>query len=161
MIKSLHEQQRELDEFKFELAAREEYERNMRLDSKDIPDHIKRLMPQEARPTPAIPLPEQFALHAEQSEKELQSEIVRQLNDRCLAYEWKSMVKKNTGTVGCPDFIVCLPKGVFLAIECKVGKNDLSEKQNEFRNQVELNGGLWMTVWDAEPVRQILRAHCL
>ena len=52
--------------------------------------------------------------------------------DPAVVYGHARMDKKSTYTEGFPDFILLLPGGVTLLIECKVGANDLSEAQQIF-----------------------------
>jgi hypothetical protein len=79
----------------------------------------------------------------------------------CLAWLWANKVfhwrqnsgayKSEAGTwvrygfTGCPDIIaVAKGTGQFVGIECKAGKNDLSEHQKRFRDRLEAEGGLYI-----------------
>jgi VRR-NUC domain len=42
---------------------------------------------------------------------------------------------------GISDIVGILPSGRFLAVECKIGKNDLTAEQRDFLEMVERNGG--------------------
>ncbi len=128
--------------------------------SKDIENHPRREALTGEKGPQAPSLETQFQLHAEQSEKELQDETAALLKRFGVWSNWSRTDKRTTNTLGCPDFVCCLPKGVFLAIECKVGGNKLTDEQNVARNAIEIMGGLYLVAYEAEPVRQILRAHC-
>lgn len=46
------------------------------------------------------------------------------------------------GKVGSGDIFAILPGGMFLSIECKVGRDDLSDDQIQFASDVQCAGGM-------------------
>lgn len=74
---------------------------------------------------------------------------------------------KKTGTyyknprlrAGVADILGVLPVyGTLLAIECKVGKNKLTEKQKEFKSDIEKNTGLYILAYTLEDVIEAVSA---
>lgn len=57
---------------------------------------------------------------------------------------------------GTSDKTVCLPGGAFCAVECKAGKNGLSEAQERYQARVERLGGLYIVARSAADVRVAL-----
>lgn len=130
----------------------------MRLDSKDIPDHIKRLMPRMEQPAPSIPIETQFELRTEQSERELQDTIESMLRLRDILPLRQRMDKPTSGAVGWPDFTFAIGGEAF-AVECKVGSNDLSDAQKRVKAQLELNGWTYILARSTEPIRELLKSN--
>ena len=52
------------------------------------------------------------------------------------------------GKVGSSDILAVLPGGTFLAVECKVGRDVLSDKQIQFFSDVQCAGGVALEVRD-------------
>lgn len=127
--------------------------------TEQLKDHPRRDSLTGTKMPPSVPLPEQFQLHNEQSENELQETIEGLLKRAGVAYQRSRMDKPTTQTLGAPDFTVCLPTGKYLGIECKVGTNKLTDDQASFSNTVLANDGLFMVVNDAETVRKLLNAY--
>ena len=61
------------------------------------------------------------------------------------------------GTAGIPDIIVCY-RGRFIALECKVGKNNPTVLQAQTIRQIIAAGGYAMVVRTLEEVRQVIAA---
>lgn len=80
-------------------------------------------------------------------ERELHKLILNDLNRRRSEGEpiwWvhSRMDRKNTATIGTPDFIVCLA-GRCYGMECKVGKNALTIEQGAEGARIMLAGGMF------------------
>ena len=52
------------------------------------------------------------------------------------------------GVKGQPDIIGIMPRGQFLGIECKVGRDTLRPEQTQFLDCIEAQGGLVLVVHD-------------
>ena len=61
------------------------------------------------------------------------------------------------GTAGIPDIIVCY-KGIFLAFECKVGKNKPTVLQEVTIRQILRAGGYALVVRSVDEVKEIIQA---
>ena len=88
-------------------------------------------------------------------ETALVAECVKILRARgCLAWRQNVGARKcgdrfvRFGFPGLSDIIGLTPKGRFIAIECKVGNNPVSEEQREFLTSVTGRNGLAMVVRD-------------
>ena len=57
---------------------------------------------------------------------------------------------------GIPDIISCY-KGLFLGIECKVGKNKMSKVQEEHRDEILAAGGIHILAYNLEDVKKIIK----
>lgn len=65
------------------------------------------------------------------------------------------------GLVGSSDILGILPNGQFLAVECKREKGGrLSDKQIEFINKINENGGFAICVNSLYDLESKLYAHC-
>lgn len=65
------------------------------------------------------------------------------------------------GLVGSSDILGILPNGQFLAVECKREKGGhLSDKQKEFINKINENGGFAICVNSLYDLESKLYAHC-
>ena len=62
-------------------------------------------------------------------EADLQSAIVAELKARRIYFVQSRMDKAPTNGIGTPDFIIALPDGKALWIECKTAKGKLSREQ--------------------------------
>ena len=62
-----------------------------------------------------------------------------------------------TGKKGCPDITVCLPNGLFLAIEVKTLAGQLSSSQKGTKGLIESLGGYYHVVRSVEDVSLILK----
>ena len=56
---------------------------------------------------------------------------------------------------GIPDIISCY-KGLFIGIECKIGKNKMSKLQEEHRDQILAAGGIHILAYNIEDVKKII-----
>ena len=56
---------------------------------------------------------------------------------------------------GIPDIISCY-KGLFIGIECKIGKNKMSKLQEEHRDQILAAGGIHILAYNLEDVKKII-----
>ena len=71
------------------------------------------------------------------------------------AYEFKvhgSIYMK----AGIPDIISCY-KGLFIAIECKVDKNKMSEVQKAHKEMIEKAGGIHICAYNLDDVKKVLK----
>ena len=50
---------------------------------------------------------------------------------------------------GTPDIVGCLPDGRFIGVECKVGKDRLSDHQECFARAIRVRGGLFIAARDS------------
>ena len=58
---------------------------------------------------------------------------------------------------GVSDILACQPKtGHFIAIECKVGRNQATPEQLEFLAEVEKCGGIAILAYQLEDVMEVL-----
>ena len=57
---------------------------------------------------------------------------------------------------GIPDIISCY-KGLFIGIECKIGKNKMSKLQEEHRDQILAAGGIHILAYKLEDVIKIFK----
>ena len=98
--------------------------------------------------TKAFRIPPSAASVAEDlAEKDLQESFSQYLRMRQIPFFRQMMHKRSTAIVGTPDFIVCLPpEGRFVAIECKVGRNDLTDEQKRVRDQIISAGAPYYVV---------------
>ena len=56
---------------------------------------------------------------------------------------------------GIPDIISCY-KGLFIGIECKIGKNKMSKLQEEHRDQILAAGGIHILAYNLDDVKKII-----
>jgi hypothetical protein len=79
-------------------------------------------------------------------EGRVKAKIVTALN-KIGAYYFFPVANPYYGKRGVPDIIVCLPpKGAFMAIECKAGKNVATELQERNLRDINICGGIAKTV---------------
>jgi hypothetical protein len=76
-------------------------------------------------------------------ESKVKAKCVAQLKAMGAVYFYP--VTGGYGTNGVSDIIVCY-EGLYIAIECKAGKNTLSELQKVFLENVESAGGLALMI---------------
>jgi len=89
------------------------------------------------------------------SEQKLQAKILEWLKNNGF-YAIKTIVTNKKGT---PDIIACSPKGRFVAIEVKYGKNTLTKLQEYTLNLVKVNNGIAIAAWDLETVISALTSE--
>lgn len=86
-------------------------------------------------------------------EKKLQDKVVRYLKDRgiyCL-----NLYGDGRSGKGKPDIIACI-KGKFVAMELKVGANDMQADQVIHKRRIEKSGGLHYTPYSMDEVIKIV-----
>lgn len=86
-------------------------------------------------------------------EKKLQDKVVRYLKDRgiyCL-----NLYGDGRSGKGKPDIIACI-KGKFVAMELKVGANDMQADQVIHKRRIEKSGGLHYTPYTIDDVIKIV-----
>jgi hypothetical protein len=76
-------------------------------------------------------------------ESKVKAKCVAQLKAMGAVYFYP--VTGGYGTNGVSDIVACY-KGLYVAIECKAGKNKLSELQKVFLEKVEAAGGLALMI---------------
>lgn len=54
------------------------------------------------------------------------------------------------GRVGSPDIIGMTPGGRFLGVECKSGKNKLSDQQEVFKTDTLAHNGIYITAYSVD-----------
>lgn len=59
------------------------------------------------------------------------------------------------GKVGSADILGCLPDGRFLAVECKAGRNGLTNQQREFLDNINKCNGLAICVRSVDDLIQV------
>lgn len=88
-------------------------------------------------------------------EKDLQIGMCNLLNLRGIWYQRQRMDRKSTGTSGCPDFLFSI-NGKAIAVEAKVGKNDLSPDQEDAIHHMKKNGWKVYVVKSIEEFKKVL-----
>lgn len=114
-----------------------------------LPDHfLKRMSPEDRKSLgkAGVLASEAAATFADKSERAMQSEIQAYCDQRGWFCSRARMDKRSTLRTGTPDFVICLPftrgvenVGLFLAIECKMKGNVLSDDQ--FRERAKILSG--------------------
>lgn len=100
---------------------------------------------------------ELFVKRLNQKGKNSETKLQRKVQDYLKsigAYEFKvhgSVYMK----AGIPDIIACY-KGLFIGIECKVGKNKMSDLQISHKHQIEKAGGIHILAYSLEDVKNVL-----
>ena len=89
-----------------------------------------------------------------------ESDLIRKIADYLKTVKGLFFWKEHGGmygTAGIPDIIVCY-RGRFIALECKVGKNNPTVLQAQTIRQIIAAGGYAMVVRTLEEVRQVIAA---
>ena len=86
-------------------------------------------------------------------EKKLQDKVVRYLKDRGIYY--LNLYGDGRSGKGKPDIIACI-KGKFVAMELKVGANDMQADQVIHKRRIEKSGGLHYTPYNMDEVIKIV-----
>lgn len=73
-------------------------------------------------------------------ERELHRQIFAECNRRALVLFHGSMAHKTRRTVGEPDFVILLPMGRMLLVECKTSTGTLSDEQKDMQIRAALLG---------------------
>lgn len=92
------------------------------------------------------------------SEKQLQKEISQLLNLRGIWFAWSRTDRPTHNIKGTPDFIFSIG-GKSLAMECKVGNNDLSDDQKYVRAKMESNGWTYQVIYTTAEAFEFLKQH--
>lgn len=117
------------------------YERQMKLNSQSLPNHIIKLMPKQDRPKGVAGMTtEEVNLKNElKSEKSIHDDIIAYLRRNILPYDHSRMDRASTNKVGQPDFSIYIHNRVlFLEIKRQGGK--LSEDQIKRHAELEAYG---------------------
>ena len=88
------------------------------------------------------------------SEQKVQTKILKWLEKERF-YAIKTII---TNKKGVPDILACSPKGKFVAIEVKYGKNVASRLQEHNMKQIRDRNGFAMVCWDLDSLIFALRA---
>lgn len=100
---------------------------------------------------------EEFVRRLKTNGKKQETNLQRKVQEYLVskgAYEFKvhgSAYMK----AGIPDIISCY-KGLFIGIECKVGKNKMSKLQEEHRDQILKAGGIHILAYELDDVKKII-----
>lgn len=101
--------------------------------------------------------PEEFVKRLKKNGKKEETNLQRKVQEYLFskgAYEFKvhgSAYMK----AGIPDIISCY-KGLFIGIECKIGKNKMSKLQEEHKDQILAAGGIHILAYNLEDVKKII-----
>lgn len=63
------------------------------------------------------------------------------------------------GSKGSPDIIGMTPRGLFIGVECKFGKNGLQDSQKDFGERIKEKNGLYIVAYsidDLEAVKHLI-----
>ncbi len=90
------------------------------------------------------------------AERELQRQIEQWLGLKGYPFYRQRMDRRTTGKVGTPDFLVCV-RGRFVAIECKVGRRELTEAQSRELTSVYLHEGYAVVATSLQDAMTICR----
>ncbi len=104
---------------------------------------------------------------AHKSEREMQQMIRQWLDLQGWSFSWQRMDKRTRGKLGTPDFVVCVPGstgpgnswrvGLFVAIECKMPKEQLTKDQEKERMKIVTAHGLYLVATSAKEAIDFLR----
>lgn len=79
-------------------------------------------------------------------EKALQDRIEKECRDQGWACVRSRMDKRTTLAPGTPDFIIALPRGITLWVECKTAKGRMTEDQVAWAIKLDRLGHKWEVV---------------
>ncbi len=71
-------------------------------------------------------------------------------------YKGKKRYVRFSSMAGLSDICAILPGGVFLAVECKIGKNKPTDEQRNFLDAVKAKGGVALVIYSADQLMQEL-----
>lgn len=115
------------------------------LNSACLPEHVRRLMPQEAKRDlgrAAETMPEIQARQAVKLEKELHAQFEQWLRMKGIPFGTSRMDRKSSFSVGWPDYTLCINgRAVFCELKC--GANDLDPDQIAVRNALVAAGAVY------------------
>ncbi len=86
------------------------------------------------------------------SELTIRRAIVRALRERGC---WV-VVTTGISLVGCPDLLVCVPGGEFLALEVKAPKGRVTKIQEKVMHDIQRTGGIAMIVYSVDEALALL-----
>jgi hypothetical protein len=136
----------------------------MRYLPNQIPNHVRRLMPREERAKDhALLTSEEVQSNIDaRSERELQALIENwfRIQDPPIPAFRQRMDKKSNMPIGTPDFLVCY-RGVFYALEVKVGSNHPTPEQTRCLQSIEAQGGIAAVVRSLNDLHTIFRKQGL
>jgi Holliday junction resolvase len=89
------------------------------------------------------------------SEQKVQAKIITYLEANDF-YVVKTIVSNKKGV---PDLLACSPRGKFVAIEVKYGKNKASKLQEHNIQRIVDNGGFAMVCWDVKELKVALEVE--
>lgn len=127
---------------------------SLRVDSKAIPPHIRRLMPAEALAGNVEAMV--AGMRDPQDEAELQDQCLRILEAVGAWFFWQRMDRPTRGPIGTPD-ILFVYRGRFCAWECKHGSNTPTDAQFEALEAISRNGGAIAVIRDTDRALEFLR----
>src|ERR1700691_6096614 len=85
------------------------------------------------------------------SEKELQADMVKLLDQRGIFFVRSRMDKKTSTRVGMPDFVILISERVWIAVEVKVKFGSLSKEQiTTFKDIEQKTGQCVEVVWSLD-----------
>ena len=102
--------------------------------------------------------PEEFVKRLKKNGKKEETNLQRKIQsylEEIGAYHFKVHGNSYMRS-GIPDIISCY-KGLFLGIECKVGKNKMSKVQEEHRDEILAAGGIHILAYNLEDVKKIIK----
>lgn len=139
------------------------------MDSKSLPENIRKCMPKEDRKvldTPTLSESDEKALWAK--EKKLQEQVASLLRLKNIWYHRSRMDKKTRGPKGTPDFLFSFNarrwthdgglvyQAVPIAWECKVDNKPLTDDQADTQDLMIQNGWNFRTIYSLEGAKRHL-----
>ena len=89
------------------------------------------------------------------SESKLQAKAIKKLQ----IAGWYVIRIIAASKAGVLDLVCCTPKGLFVAIEIKFGKNKISKLQNYNIDQIKAKKGAAYVIWNIEELEQIITLY--
>jgi len=130
------------------------------MDSKLLPENIRKCLPKEDRAALDVPtLSDVEERNTEKLEKKLQEQVASLLRIRNIWFYRSRMDRKTTGPKGAPDFIFSLKikgKGTPVAWECKVGKGQCTPEQTDTRIRMLSNGWSYQVIRTLDEAKRSL-----
>jgi len=63
----------------------------------------------------------------------------------------------SSGKSGCPDITCCFNTGIYIGMECKVGKDKQSELQKIAQKEIEVAGGYYFIIRSMDDAQEALK----
>lgn len=126
----------------------------------DLNDRQRYMLDASARKSlgrPAMTSREAQEKFARGEEKKLQGLIANYLNLHGIWFTWQRTDKRATSKVGTPDFVCCLPNGMFLAIEAKAKGGTLSREQAQELSKIRASKGMAIVAFSLQDVIDALK----